>query len=408
MVNDNKEAKQMERNGWLNSTVFGAGLTSFLSDFSHEAVTVLLPAFLITLGAPAYALGLIEGVSDGLSSFAKLFAGYYSDKLGKRKEFAILGYIATGLFPAILALATSWPVVLLGRAFGWMGRGIRGPPRDAILAKSVEEKDLGKAFGVHRAGDTLGAILGPLAAFAIVAAVGLREIFWLALIPGLLAILTFWLLVKEKNPAPSGEKRTLVASLTGLPSRFKTFLGAVLVFGIADFSHTLLIAFAVITLTPLLGFVEATAAGVGLYTIRNIVYAAACYPFGAWGDKLGRRKMLAIGYAIAVLTFIGFIIAPPNLVIYGVLFALAGAFIAAEDTLEGAVAGELVEEKKRGLGFGALATTNGIGDFVSSTVVGVLWAFFGYTAGFAFSAVLGLVGTLLLLWTNHGHVDKNG
>jgi len=391
----------MKKEGWLNSTVLGAGLTSFLSDFSHEAVTVLLPAFLIALGAPAYALGLIEGVSDGLSSFAKLFAGYYSDKLGKRKEFAILGYMATGFFPAILAVATSWPVALLGRAFGWMGRGLRGPARDAILAKSVEEKDLGKAFGVHRAGDTLGAIMGPLAAFAIVASVGVREIFWLALIPGLLAVLTFWLLVKEKNPAPSGEERTLVASLTGLPGRFKSFLGAVLVFGVADFSHTLLIAFAVVTLTPSLGFVEATAAGVGLYTIRNIVYAAACYPFGTWGDRFGRRKVLAIGYAIAVLTFIGFILAPPNLVIYGILFALAGAFIAAEDTLEGAVAGELVEEKKRGLGFGALATTNGIGDFVSSIVVGILWAFFGFAVGFAFSAVLGLIGTVMLLWTNH-------
>jgi MFS family permease len=395
----------MKKEGWLNSTVLGAGLTSFLSDFGHEAVTVLLPSFLITLGAPAYALGLIEGASDGLSSFVKLFSGYYSDKLGKRKEFAILGYIATGLFPAILAVAVSWPMVLLGRTFGWMGRGTRGPPRDAILAKSVEEKDLGKAFGVHRAGDTLGAILGPVAAFAIVGAIGLREIFWLALIPGILAVLTFWLLVKEKNPVPSGEKRTIIASLTGMPSRFKTFLSAILVFGIADFSHTLLISFAVITLTPSLGFVQATAAGVGLYTIRNIVYALACYPFGAWGDKFGRRKMLAIGYAIAVLTFIGFILAPPNLVLYGILFAMGGAFIAAEDTLEGAVAGELVKEKKRGLGFGALATANGIGDFVSSVVVGVLWAFFGFAAGFAFSAVLGLAGTLMLLWTNHTAKD---
>jgi MFS family permease len=391
----------MGKEGWLNSTVLGAGLTSFLSDFGHEAVTVLMPAFLITLGAPMYALGLIEGISDGLSSFVKLLSGYYSDKLGKRKEFAILGYIATGLFPAVLAVAISWPVVLLGRAFGWMGRGIRGPPRDAILAKSVEKKDLGKAFGIHRMGDTLGAILGPLAAFAIVAAVGLREIFWLALIPGFLALLAFWLLVKEKNPAPSGEKRTFVASLTGLPGRFKSFLGAVLVFGVADFSHTLLIAFAVVTLTPSLGFVEATAAGIGLYTIRNIVYAAACYPFGAWGDRFGRRKMLAIGYAIAVLTFIGFILAPPNLVIYGILFALAGAFIAAEDTLEGAVAGELVEEKKRGLGFGALATANGIGDFISSIVVGVLWALFGFTAGFVFSAVVAAIGTGTLLWASH-------
>jgi MFS family permease len=393
----------MKKEGWLNSTVLGAALSSFFSDFSHEAVTVLLPSFLIVLGAPVYALGLIEGVSDGLSSFVKLFSGYYSDKLGKRKEFATIGYIATGIFPAILAVATSWPIVLFGRAFGWIGRGLRGPPRDAILAKSVEEKDLGKAFGFHRAGDTLGAILGPLAAFAMLGVVSLNNIFWLALIPGLLAILAFWFLVKEKNPTPSGEKRTLVSSLTGLPGGFKAFLGAVFVFGIADFSHTLLIAFAVVALTPSLGFAQATAAGGGLYTIRNIIYALACYPFGAWGDKFGRRKMLALGYSIAVLTFVGFVFAPPDLIIYGILFAMAGVYIAAEDTLEGAVAGELVEESKRGLGFGALATTNGIGDFVSSVSIGFLWAFAGYTAGFVYAAVLAAAGTLVLILTNNKH-----
>ena len=164
-----------ENQKWLNSTVWGASLTSFLSDFGHESVTVLLPSFLASMGAPIYALGLIEGLSDGLSSFAKLFSGYYSDKLGKRKEIAIIGYVATGIFPAIVAISMSWPAVLIGRVFGWMGRGVRGPPRDAILAKSVQEKDLGKAFGVHRAGDTLGAIAGPALAFILIPLIGIRE-----------------------------------------------------------------------------------------------------------------------------------------------------------------------------------------------------------------------------------------
>ncbi|MDK2916667.1 MAG: hypothetical protein PWR25_1224 [Euryarchaeota archaeon] len=381
---------------WLNRTVVGAGVTSFFSDLGHEAVTVLLPSLLIVIGAPVYALGVIEGLSDGASSFVKLISGHWSDRLGKRKEFALAGYLATAVFPAFVAVATVWPVVLLGRVIGWVGRGTRGPPRDAILAKSVPPHDLGKAFGFHRAGDTLGAIAGPLMALVLVASIGLREFIWLTLIPGFLAVATFWLLVREKNPAPSRDNTKLVASLRGLPGVFKRFLGAVLVFGIADFAHTLLIAFAIVALTPSLGLAGATAAGAGLYLIRNVVYAVASYPFGVLGDRFGRVNMLILGYAVAVATFIGFAVVPPGLIGYGALFALAGLFIAAEDTLEGAVTAELVEEQRRGLGFGALATVNGIGDLVSSIVIGFLWAFIGYTAGFLFAAIVAAAGTLLL------------
>lgn len=386
--------------GWLNSTVWGVSLTSFLSDFGHEAVTVLLPSFLTALGAPVYALGLIEGLSDGLSSFARLFSGYYSDRLGKRKEIAIIGYVATGIFPAIVAIATAWPIVLIGRVFGWLGRGIREPPRDAILAKSVGEKDLGKAFGVHRTGDTLGAIAGPALAFVLLASIGMRDIFWLAVIPGILAVVVFTVAVKEKDPAPGERRKNMIVSLGEFSPRFKEFLSAVLLFGLADFSHTMLILFAVTTLTPTLGFIPATSAGILLYGLRNVVYAAACYPFGALGDRLGRRKMLAFGYLLAVLTFVGFILSPPNVLIYGLLFALAGVYIAAEDTLERAVSGQMVEEPRRALGFGALATVNGVGDLISSFVVGILWSVFGFAAGFAFAAVIATAGTIALIGTS--------
>jgi len=390
------------KTSWLNSTVIGASITSFLSDTSHEIVTVFLPSFLIMLNAPAYALGLIEGVSDGLSSFVKLFSGYYADKLKKRKEFSTAGYIATGLFPLILAAATSWPVVLAGRAFGWLGRGVRGPPRDAILAGSVGKKNLGKAFGIHRAADTLGAIAGPLAAVFLVSnlQVPLREIFLISVIPGILAVAAFWLLVKEKKGAAHQRSRSFILSLKEMPKQFKLFTAAVLSFGIADFSHTLLIFFAVTQLTPSMGLVGASAAGAMLYLVRNASYALLSYPFGALGDRLGRRKTLAFGYGVAVLTFICFIFAPADLLLYGILFALAGAFIAAEDTLEGAVTGELLDDKKRGLGYGIISTANGIGDFASSIIVSVLWSSFGFASGFAFSAAVGAAGALALLWAS--------
>jgi len=392
---------------WLNRTVFGAGIASFFGDLGYESVTVLLPSFLILLGAPVYALGIIEGLSDGASSFVKLFSGYFADKLGKRRQFALGGSVATAIFPAFIAIAGSWYMVLGGRLIGWIGKGIRSPSRDAILSKSVEKRDLGKAFGFHRAGDTLGAIAGPAIALLLVALIGIREILWLTVIPGFLALAAVWLFLREKDAAPHPRPRPLAESLAGLPKRFKAFLMAVLVFGIADFSHTLLIAFAIVSLTPSLGFSVATAAGAGLYLIRNIAYAAASYPFGSLGDRVGRRTMLVIGYAIAVATFIGFVIAPANLITFGILFAMCGLFIAAEDTLEGSLAGEMVEEESRALGFGALATMNGVGDLISSIMIGFIWAFIGYSAGFMVAAIIGAAGTILLIWTTRDQPGKH-
>ena len=389
-----------EKKAWLNNTVFGASVTSFLSDFGHESVTALLPSFLASIGAGPWVLGLIEGLSDGLSSFAKLFSGFYGQKSGKRKQIAIAGYLATAIFPAIAAIAVSWPIVLVAKSFAWLGRGIRGPPRDAILAKAVEKKDLGKAFGFERTGDTLGAVAGPALAFLLLSAIGMREIFWLAVIPSLLAAIVFWKFVKDKNPKPARNTKGIAASLKELPSGFKRFLVAVLVFGISDFSHTLLILFAVAQLTPSLGFAAATAMGVLLYTLHNIVYAAACYPFGSLGDRFGRRKLLIAGYGLAVLTFIGFIVAPPSIIAYAILFSLAGIYVASEDTLERALGGEMVVQSKRTLGYGALATMNGVGDFVSSLVVGILWSAIGFSAGFAYAAIVGGIGTVALFVTS--------
>ncbi len=385
---------------WLNSTVLGAGVTSFLSDASHEVVTVLLPSFLLSMGAPAYALGLIEGVSDGLSSFSKLFSGYFADKLGKRKEISTLGYAITAIFPAIVAVAASWPIVLFARAFGWLGRGGRGPPRDAIMSESVEKKDLGKAFGFHRALDTLGSIVGPLIAYFALSSFGLRGVFWLSVIPGMLAVAAFWFLVKEKKRPPTKARGTLASSLKGLPLDFKKFLASVAVFGASDFSHALLVLYSVSTLAPSMGLAQATAMGIVFYLVRNVAYALASLPFGALGDRFGRRKVLVAGYALGAITFVGFAIIPPGVLAFAALFALAGAYIAAQDALENAVAAEMVLGQGKSTAFGVLASVNGVGDMVSSAIVGVLWTYFGFPAGFAYSAVLATAGAIMLTITS--------
>ncbi len=161
------EKESTTLNRWFNRNVLAIGLTSLLSDFCHEMATAVLPQFMRAIGASAAALGFIEGVADALSSFVKIGAGYHSDKIGHRKTWTVIGYTLTAIAKAVFAFALAWPLILLGRVVGWFGRGIRSPLRDALLAESVAPKDLGKAFGFHRASDTLGAILGPLTAFGL-------------------------------------------------------------------------------------------------------------------------------------------------------------------------------------------------------------------------------------------------
>ena len=194
-------------NGWLNRTVAGVGITSALGDFCYETTTVILPGFLAVLGIPAAALGLIEGIADAVAAFTKMVSGYIADKLGHRKLLVLIGYGLTPLGQALIALAAGWPLLLLGRIVSWFGKGLRGPLRDAIVIQAVSPQTRGRAFGFHRAADTVGAVLGPLLGVALLAwaqdlhwdgeAGPFRLVLWLSVIPGVLAVLAFLTLVKD-------------------------------------------------------------------------------------------------------------------------------------------------------------------------------------------------------------------
>jgi MFS family permease/HEAT repeat protein len=390
---------------WLNRNVVGIGLTSLLSDAGHEMATAVLPAFLATIGAAAGALGAIEGVADAVSSFAKLGSGWWSDRIGHRKTITVSGYTLTGASTGIFAFAAGWPLVLAARVIGWFGRGVRGSLRDAMLAESVEPADVGKAFGFHRAGDTIGAIIGPLLG---VAAIGLlhglfpdpsmpfRIVFLLTLIPGLGSALAFVLLVRERRRTPN-HALAFWHSVRSLPPPYRRFLVGVFVFGLADFAPTLLILRATDVLSPTHGIAHAAQLAALLYAVRNVLYAGASFPIGALGDRIGRRGLLAGGYAIAALTFVGFMRPTSDLPYLTLLFAAAGVFIAVEDALEGAIAAELLPAETRGLGYGVLGSVNGVGDLFSSVIVGVLWAQVSVTAGLVYAAVLSLAGAVLIL-----------
>jgi MFS family permease len=381
---------------WLIRGVLGIGLASLLSDWGHEAATALLPVLLAGLGAPAFALGVIEGVADGLSSFSKLFSGWIADRPAWRKPVAASGYLIVAFSTFGYAFAQSWPVVLVLRALGWIGRGGKGPSKDALLVDCVDPAALGRAFGFERAMDTLGAVIGPLFATALVAISSERVALRWTLLPGLLAALAFTWLVPSGRQPRHYEPVSFFSSLRRLPPRFRHFLAGVLVFGLGDFAHTLLILRAAQILASRYGAARAGALAVMLYTLHNIVYAAASYPAGALGDRIGKRGLLAVGYALAAVMNVGFLFGPANLPALGVLFGLGGLYVAMHDGLEKSLGAELLPGEIRGTGFGVLATVNGIGDFASSIVVGFLWSSAAPAAGFLYAAALTLAGAFLI------------
>lgn len=403
-----------ESSPWLNRTVLGAGLTSFFADVGYELATALLPSFLLVLGLPAgsaaQVLGTIEAVADGLSNAAKLLVGWWSDRIGQRKALVVLGYTLTGSAFALCAIAVAWPMVLAAKSIAWLGKGIRGPLRNAIITDSVDPAHRGKAFGFHRAGDTLGAVLGPLIAAILLwqlpSAAEPREAysqaFWFTLLPGLGAALTFAWLVREQRFTPKPGLR-LGASLKAMPRGYRRYLVAIGLFGLGDFSHTLLILAATVHMTN--DAIPAAVVAILLYSWRNLVQAMAAFPAGYLGDRLGHRPILLAGYLLAAITMLGFagliVLAPGWLAGWIGLFAFAGVFMAIQESLEPAIVAELVPDKTlHGTAYGALAVVNGFGDVGASLIVGGLILAAGWTVGLTFAAGIMLAGAIALKFLN--------
>jgi len=335
---------------WLNRTVVGAGITSALGDFCYETTTVILPGFLAVLGVPAAALGIIEGIADAVASFTKMVSGYIADKLGHRKLLVLVGYGLTPVGQALIALAAGWPLVLLGRLVSWFGKGLRGPLRDAIVTQSVTPETRGRAFGFHRATDTIGAVAGPLVGVALLgmaqgwhrdgAAGPFRLVLWFSLIPGLLAVLAFLTLVKDPQHSTNPALK-FFSSLNGLPGRFKRYLGSVGLFGIGDFSHSLLILAATTLLTSSMGVVKAAQMAGLLYVWRNVVQVAMSYPVGIVADRIGHLTVLIAGYMLgalpAILAALAFWFSVDSVPLLAGLFFIAGLYMAVQETLESTV-----------------------------------------------------------------------
>lgn len=382
---------------WLTRGVLAIGFASLLSDIGHETATAILPLFLLTIGGSPLALGVIEGFADFASSGAKLWGGYLGGRLGHRKVPAASAYFVTAVATSSFAAATIWLHVLAGRTVAWLGRGFRGPLRDTLLTEQTLPAARGRAFGFERAMDTIGAILGPLLALALLtAATPLRTILFLTLFPGLLAGLLFLTVQERGGVRPS---QSFWQMTVALPPDFRRFLLAVGVFGAGDFSRTLLILWALGIGVQITGSGQLTLP-VLLYATYNVIGATSAYVMGAWSDRLGRRPLLIFGYLLGAGMSFLMAFDYRALALMALVFVGSGVYIGIEEALERAAAADFLPDSSRAFGFGALASVNGLGDLLSSALVGFLWQTAGAAVAFGTAAALSLVGTLLLATTS--------
>jgi MFS family permease len=399
-VPDSSEAQLPARERWLNRGVGGVGAASALSDLGHEIPTSLLPAFLTsTLGAPAAALGLIEGVADGLAGAAKLVGGAPADDPERRRQTVVGGYATTAVLSSAIGLATSaWQVGVL-RTGAWVARGLRTPSRNALLADLVSPTAYGRAYGFERMMDNLGAIGGPLLALALVATVGIRTAILFSIVPGLLAVGAILIAVRE---APRGERRPrepfrirVRPVLRGRLGRLFVGVGA---FEIGNVAATLLVLRVTELLEPSRGQDSAVQVAIALYAGYNIAATLASLPAGHWLDRTGPLRVLGAGVAAFALAYAGFAAAGASIVLLGLLFVLAGVGIGLVETSENAAVAALAPTEIRGSAFGLLGATQSFGNLAASGVAGLLWTLASPEAAFAYLAawmVVALVGLLL-------------
>jgi MFS family permease len=354
------------------------GFVSLLNDISSEIIQPILPLFISSLGGGGMAVGLIGGVSDGLPSILKVLAGYVSDRLGRRKPLVIAGYALSAAGKLLLPAASSWLQVFLLKVLERTGKGVRSAPRDAMISESTPEKTRGRGFGLHRSMDSTGAVIGSIMAYLFWRdGMSYNTIFLVAGVLSVAALLPFWR-VRESFAVPSCNIRL---RLSDLSPELRRFLGIASLFSLGNFSYM----FFILRTQALFSGALAVAAPLLLYAFFNLVYAALAMPVGIWSDRIGRRKVLALGYAIFALTALGFA-AVTSLSGLIVLFALYGLVYALVDGSERAFVSDLSSAALRGSSLGIYYGATGVAAIVSSLVAGAFWSWWGAEAAFLFGA----------------------
>ncbi|HEV2781436.1 MAG TPA: MFS transporter [Actinophytocola sp.] len=391
----------MAERAWLNRGVGGIGAASLLSDAGHEVPTALLASLVTgTLGAPAAALGVIEGVADGLAGAARFVGGPLADDVRRRRRVAVGGYTVTAVLSSLIGTAGNVVTVGVLRAGAWAARGLRVPARNALLADVVPASAYGRAYGFERAMDNLGAIVGPLLALGLVAVFSVRTAILVSIVPGLLAAAAIYYAIRQARLPAVRERRPLRIRIRPvLRGRLGRALGAFALFEIGNLAATLLILRATEVLTPRHGLESATQIALGLYTVYNVSAAVVSYPAGRGSDHLGRRGPLLVtgaGVAAFLGSYVLFAVTGPAIWLLAAAFVAAGIGIGCAETAEHAAVAALAPEHLRGSAFGLLATVQAGGNVIASAVVGLLYTVaspavaFGYAAACMALALVGL------------------
>jgi len=363
------------------------GITSLFTDISTEMVYPLLPLYLtLRLGASPAIVGLIEGIAESLASLLRVFSGYFSDRWRRRKPLAIFGYASSTVGKLLLYFSTSWGWVLGGRITDRFGKGIRTAPRDALIAESSSYRH-GRAFGLHRAMDTLGAVLGIILAyyFLVSRRQDFSAIFLYSLIPaGMGVILLF--LVREKISTFSSARLDFLRSWSRLDRRLKAFLLVVFLFALGNSSNQFLLLRArnLGMDTPIILL---------LYLAFNLVYSLFSYPAGRLSDRIGRKTLLVTGYLLYGIVYLGFAVVKTPHYLW-LLFGSYGLYTGFTEGVEKALVADVAPENLRATIIGLHATLVGIGLFPASLVAGILWNIFGAPAPFYLGAILGFLAAL--------------
>ena len=389
----------------LERNVFYTGLVSFFMDMSSEMIYPLVPIFLSSvLGVNKSVIGLIEGIAESTASLLKVFSGWFSDRIGKRKILLIVGYGISTVSRPIIALSTLWGHVLAFRFTDRFGKGIRGAPRDAIIAESTPHKDLGRSFGFHRGMDTLGAVIGPAIAFILLSLFtgNYRLVFWLSIIPGIIAVMIIVFFIKEQKSkraeiqesdasellAP-GESPRRLAFRAKFDWRFKAFVAIATLFALGNSSDVFLI-------------LKATDTGIKetqipiIYLCFNLVYALTAIPAGILSDRIGRKRIILAGFILFGFIYWGFASASEQKHIWG-LFLFYGVFMGLTEGIQKAYLGTIIPDKFRATGYGIFNTFTGIAIFPASVIGGWLWDKYGSHATFYYGSITAFLSAFLFI-----------
>ena len=373
--------------------VYALSVTSLLTDISSESVYAVLPFYILSLGYGRDIVGFVEGLGGFLDSLMRLVSGRLSDRIKKYKLLATIGYFISSISKPFFALARSWPLIALIRVLDRVGKGIRTSPRDALLSFSTSPDSRGKAFGLHRSLDTLGAIIGPLLAFLILPLLGFNGVFILSIVPGLLAVLIIAIIVSEKKlcvkiTVHKDKKRTRPAPLS---RRYWFFLVSVGMSGLTGFGQAFLLVRSVE-----LGWSKEYS--LVFLMISNIVYASIAYPIGIISDRMGdkRRYLYPVVFVITFIT--GMVLALSSSPLAAIVsFVLLGVYMAFNDTLRRIITGLLLPVESRGAGYGYMHGVYGFAYLTGNIVLGKLYQLYGARIGFTYMSFMALIGFVTAL-----------